>query len=169
MADKDKEIKDRDWEREMREVDKLLKKLPEADPTLGRGVPTVPRAYAAPGGHAVAAPAGPPSARARLTTWLRVGLGVLLGVGMLLWPYSHVCGAKLLLYLIGVGTLSVAGAWGALSSWRRRMGLAHVLSLLVLLWGAVLTVTAVLPRIGDGRPQAIWFCPEPPAQVTPNR
>src|SRR6267142_1718453 len=35
----DKE-KDRDWDREMREVDKLLAKLPDADPTLGRGVPT---------------------------------------------------------------------------------------------------------------------------------
>ena len=31
MAGKDKEIKDRDWDREMREVDKLLAKLPEAD------------------------------------------------------------------------------------------------------------------------------------------
>jgi hypothetical protein len=164
VADKEK---DRDWDREMRAVDKLLAKLPEADPTLGRGVPTVPRAYPAPGGHVAAA--GPVSARARLTTWFRVGLGVLLGVGMLVWPYSHVCGAKLLFYLIGVGTLSVAGAWGALSSWRRRMGLAHVLSLLVLLWGAVLTVTVVLPRIGDGGPQAIWFCPEPPVQLTPNR
>ena len=39
MAGKEKE---RDWDREMREVDKLLAKLPDADPTLGRGVPTVP-------------------------------------------------------------------------------------------------------------------------------
>jgi hypothetical protein len=168
VADKEKE---RDWDREMREVDKLLKKLPEADPTLGRGVPTVPRAYPAQGGGhaAAAAAAGPASARARLTTWFRVGLGVLLGVGMLAWPYSYVCGAKLLLYLVGVGTLIVAGAWGALSSWRRRMGLAHVVALLVLLWGTVLTVTVVLPRIGDAGAQAIWFCPEPPVQVTPNR
>ena len=29
--------KDRDWDREMREVDKLLAKLPDADPALGRG------------------------------------------------------------------------------------------------------------------------------------
>ena len=27
--------KDRDWDREMKEVDKLLAKLPDADPTLG--------------------------------------------------------------------------------------------------------------------------------------
>ncbi len=168
MAGKEKDLKERDWDREMAEVDKLLKKLPEADPTLGRGAPTVPRAYPAQaGGYPAAAVGGPASARARLTTWFRVGLGVLLGVGMLVWPYSHVCGANLFLYLTGVLTLIVAGAWGATSSWKRRMGLAHVLSTLVLLWGAVLATNVVRSRIGDGR--AIWFCPEPPVQVTPNR
>ena len=39
---KEKDQKERDWDREMREVDRLLAKLPDADPTLGRGVPTVP-------------------------------------------------------------------------------------------------------------------------------
>src|SRR6266508_6094603 len=34
--------KERDWDKEMRQVDKLLAKLPDAEPTLGRGVPTVP-------------------------------------------------------------------------------------------------------------------------------
>jgi len=39
---KDKDPKERDWDREMREVDKLLAKLPDADPALGRGVPPSP-------------------------------------------------------------------------------------------------------------------------------
>jgi hypothetical protein len=166
VAGKEKDLKDRDWDREMREVDKLLAKLPEADPTLGRGAPTMPRAY--PGAHTPSAE-GPAAAGARITTWLRVGLGVMLGVGMLVWPYSHVCGAGLLLYIVGIGTLTIAGAWGALSSWRRRMGLAHILSVLLLMEGAVLTVSTVLPRIGRTGPRTPWFCPEPPAQVTPKR
>ena len=169
MAGKDKEIKDRDWDREMREVDKLLAKLPDADPTLGRGSPTVPRAYAASGAHATPSGEVRAAAGARLTTWLRVGLGVMLGVGMLVWPYRHVCGAGLLLYGIGLGTLTIAGAWGALSSWKRRMGLAHIISVVLLMEGAVLMVSTVLPRIGGAGPQALWFCPEPPVHVTPKR
>ncbi len=169
MAGKEKDFKDRDWDREMREVDKLLAKLPEADPSLGRGAATVPRAYAAPGTHTTPSGEGRAAAGARLTTWLRVGLGVMLGVGMFVWPYRHVCGAGLLLYVIGIGTLTIAGAWGALSSWKRRMGLAHIISVLLLMEGAVLMVSTVLPRIGRAGPQAAWFCPEPPVQVTPRR
>ncbi len=110
MAAKEKDFKDRDWDREMREVDKLLAKLPEADPTLGRGAPTVPRAYPA---HAVHTPqpGSPAAAGARLTTWIRVGLGLALGVGMMVWPYSHGCGLKLLFYMIGAGYASHAATW----------------------------------------------------------
>ena len=160
MAGKDKEIKDRDWDREMREVDKLLAKLPEADPTLGRGAPTVPRAYPA---HGVPPPSaeGPAAAGARLTTWIRVGLGLALGVGMLVWPYSHVCGLKLLFYTIGAGTVVVAGVWSSMSSWKRRMGFAHLLSVGLVIWGLALAASVVLPRIGYANQSAVWFCPEP--------
>ena len=115
MAGKEKDFKDRDWDREMREVDKLLAKLPEADPTLGRGAPTVPRAYPVQAVH-TPHPEGPAAAGARLATWIRVGLGVALGVGMLVWPYSHVCGLRLIFYMIGAGTVVVAGLWGGISS-----------------------------------------------------
>jgi hypothetical protein len=161
--------KDRDWERELAEVDKLLAKLPEADPTLGRGVPTVPKPRAggpAGAGAAAATPTGPAGARERATMWVRVGLGLLLGIGMLAWPYSHICGAKLLFYGIGVTTLIVAGVWSALSSWKRHVGLAHGLSLGVVLLGLVLAAGIVLPRVGYVGQDAIWFCPEPVAPLT---
>jgi len=160
VAGKDKEIKDRDWDREMREVDKLLAKLPEADPSLGRGAPTVPRAYPA---HGVPTPHpdSPAGARARLSTWVRVGLGLALGVGMLVWPYSHVCGLKVIFYTIGAGTVVVAGVWSSMSSWKRRMGLAHLLSLGLVIWGLALAAGVVLPRIGYANQSAAWFCPEP--------
>jgi len=158
VAGKEKDFKDRDWDREMREVDKLLAKLPEADPSLGRGAPTIPRAYPAPHAATPASPTGPAS---RLATWIRVGLGVLLGFGMLAWPYSHVCGLKLIFYVIGASTVIVAGVWTAFSTWKRRMGFAHLLSLGLLAWGLVLAAGVVLPRIGYANQAAVWFCPEP--------
>ena len=158
MAGKEKDFKDRDWDREMREVDKLLAKLPEADPSLGRGAPTIPRAYPAPHAATPASPTGPAS---RLATWIRVGLGVLLGFGMLAWPYSHVCGLKLIFYMIGASTVIVAGVWTAFSTWKRRMGFAHLLSLGLLAWGLILAAGVVLPRIGYANQTAVWFCPEP--------
>ena len=161
MAGKEKDFKDRDWDREMREVDKLLAKLPDTDPMLGHGAPTVPHAYAAPGGHATPHTEGRSAAGARFTTWIRVGLGLMLGVGMLVWPYSHVCGAKLLFYMIGASTVTVAGVWAGVSSWKRRMGLAHLLSLGLVIWGLVLAAGVVLPRAGYTNQSALWFCPEP--------
>jgi len=160
VAGKEKDFKDRDWDREMREVDKLLAKLPDADPTLGRGAATVPRAYPAQAVH-TPHPDSPAAAGARLTTWIRVGLGLMLGVGMMVWPYSHVCGLKLIFYTIGAGTVVVAGLWSGVSSWKRRMGLAHLLSLGLVIWGLVLAAGVVLPRVGYANHAAAWFCREP--------
>lgn len=151
---KDKGPKERDWDREMREVDKLLAKLPEADPTLGRGVPTVP---VSPRPVAGGAPA-PVSGRAWVTTWMRVGLGLALGMGMLAWPYGNSCGLKLVFYLIGATTVTVAGVWGALSSWRRRLGWAHALSIVLIIWGLALAGRQVLPRV-YGKQPIPFLCP----------
>ena len=165
MVDKEK---DRDWDREMREVDKLLAKLPEADPTLGRGHPTARSSHS--GTPTVRMiPAGGP--RSVAATWGRLGLGLLLGVGMLVWPYSHVCGAKLLFYGVGVFTLIVAGVWSAAASWRHRQGFGHLVSILLIFLGLILALGVVLPRTGypGPRERAVWFCPEPPTQLTPKR
>ena len=163
--EKEKDQKDRDWDREMREVDKLLAKLPEADPTLGRGVPTVPVSprpggVMGAGGHGALHPAGPARGRAWLTTWIRVGLGLALGVGMIAWPYAYSCGFKLVFYLIGATTVTVAGIWGALSSWRRRLGWAHALSIVLIIWGLALAGRQILPRI-YGKQPIPFFCPKP--------
>ena len=47
----------------------------------------------------------------------------------------------------------------AISTWKRRMGLAHTVSLLVILWGLGLGAAVVLPRIGYAKVAATWFCP----------
>jgi len=160
---KEKDQKDRDWDREMREVDRLLAKLPEADPALGRGVPTVP-VSPRPGlgvGAGGTLPASPARGRAWITTWMRVGLGLALAIGMLVWPYSHACGLKLVFYLIGATAVTVAGVWSALTSWKRRLGIAHTLSIILIIWGLGLADRQLLPRL-YGKTPVPFFCPEPP-------
>jgi hypothetical protein len=158
---KEKDQKERDWDREMREVDKLLARLPEADSTLGRGVPTVPVSPRS--GLGGAGPTGPVSAerargRAWVTTWMRVGLGLALGVGMLAWPYAHACGWRLGVYLVGATVVSVAGVWSALTSWKRRLGIAHTLSIILLIWGLALAGRQLLPRV-YGKTPVPFLCP----------
>lgn len=158
--------KERDWDKEMAEVDRLLKKLPNADPTLGRGgggggEPTLRRQAVSPspvsGTGALYGTAG------RLGTWLKVGLGVLIGIGVApgVWPYSHGCGLRVMFYLLGVTTVIAAGVWASVSSWRRRLGFAHVISQVLIIWGVLLMTREVLPRVG-AKPQAPWLCPDVP-------
>src|SRR5437870_1830410 len=150
----------------MAEVDELLKKLPNADPTLGRsggGEATV-RRPAVPHGVGWGASGGmAPSAREWIGTWAKVGLGVLVGIGVApgVWPYTHGCGVRLIFYLIGVTTVVAAGVWAGMSSWKRRLGFAHVLSQVLIVWGILLLTREVLPRVG-AKPEALWLCPDVP-------
>jgi hypothetical protein len=92
----------------------------------------------------------------------RLVLAVALGVGMIFWPYSSRCGAGLAAYLGAVGVLIGAGVWTSIWTWRHRAGHAHVLSLLLILWGGVLGAQEVLPRLGYAKPTedhpAVWGC-----------
>jgi hypothetical protein len=144
---------ERDWDKELAEVDKLLNQLPshrEEQATAAAAKRAQPAAR--PG-------ADQDQGGGRIGTWARVGLGLLLGLGMPLWPYEHTCGVKLFLYFGGVLTVVVAGVWSSLSSWKRRMGTAHLLSQLLVIWGLVLTAEVVLPRVGYAHSSATWFCP----------
>jgi len=151
--------KERDWDKELAEVDKLLNQLPTYRDEQAAAKAAQPRSAPAP----AALPAGPgggrPSTREWLGTWARVALGLLVGIGMTQWPYTHGCGAKLFLYLGGVLVVLVAGLWSSVSSWRRRLGMAHVLSQGLIVWGLVLAAREVLPRIHYAKETATWFCP----------
>ena len=140
---------ERDWDKELADIDKVIARSP-ASP--GAASPPVPQ-----GARALPVPAG--GKRAALWAWTQVLLGGLLAVGMTQWPYSHGCGIKLFLYLGGTGVVVIAGLWGAISSWRRRMGLAHTLALLVVLSGLVLLSREILPRTGYAKQSATWMCP----------
>jgi hypothetical protein len=39
------------------------------------------------------------------------------------------------------------------------MGLAHLLSQLLVIWGLVLAAAVVLPRVGYAKDAATWLCP----------
>jgi len=144
----------RDWDRELAKIDKAIERMPAGAPSAA--------AAPAPAGR-IAAPAAPdsasPGSRAVVTTWLRVLLVLALAVAMPFWPYPHACGTPLFLYLGASGVVVLAGVWGALGTWRRRLGAAHLLSLLTVLWGLGLVLATALPRVGYATASADWFCP----------
>ena len=86
--------------------------------------------------------------------FLRLVLSVALGVGMLFWPYSARCGIGLFAYLGATLMVIMAGVWTSIWTWRHRSGQAHVLSLLLIVWGIVLAAVEVLPRVGYAKPDA---------------
>lgn len=97
-----------------------------------------------------------------LGVFARLVLAVAIGVGILFWPYAARCGGGLAAYLGAVGVVFAAGVWSAIWTFRHRAGKAHLLSLLIVLWGIVLGAIEVLPRIGYAFPTpahpASWFC-----------
>jgi hypothetical protein len=144
----------RDWDKELAAIDKAIERLPAggappapAAPAKGAPTPAVRRADA-------------PSIRTAGAgaTWLRVLLVLALAAAMPLWPYAHRCGVNLYLYLGAAAFVVLAGVWGAARAWRGRVGLAHVLSLLAVLWGLGLVAREVLPRVGYAAAALPWTC-----------
>lgn len=145
----------RDWDKEMAEIDKIIAKTP-----VGSGQGSVARgAPAASPAPQRAAPSVPTTRRDTLTTWVKVllGLGVAAAVA-LAWPYAHVCGIQLYGYLAAAGGVVVVGLWGAVASWQSRKALAHMLSLLAMLTGAVLVGKVLLDRTTYPKQPANWTC-----------
>jgi len=143
---------ERDWDKELADIDKIIAKQPVAAPS-----PT-PAAAPRPAPPA-ARPVEPPRHRLVLTTWLRVLLAIGVAAAMTQWPYAHGCGLKLYLYLGAASGVILAGTWSAVMSWRRRMGLAHVLSLLVTVWGGYLAGRVIVDRSSYPKAPLSWSCP----------
>jgi putative flippase GtrA len=105
-------------------------------------------------------PSGP--ATTSFGVYARLALAVALGVGIVFWPYANRCGMGLAGYLGAVSAVIVAGGWSAAWTFRHRAGRAHVLSLLLVLWGLILASLDVLPRVGYAKPTlehpAEWYC-----------
>jgi hypothetical protein len=149
----------RDWDKELADIDRVIEKQPPA--------PTGPPALPAGGSPmpSTRVPAGPAPSVARgsvAMTWFWVALAVLLAVALPLWPYGKGCGLQLFFYLGAAALALLAGAAGAVNSWRTRRGLAHVLSLVVVVFAGVMGGREVLPRTGYAAETQTWLCPAAP-------
>lgn len=143
----------RNWDAEMKKIDKQLESI--SDEAL---LPAKTAATPAAKAHAEQKQA----TTSTLGVMIRLVLAAALGVGMAFWPYSVRCGVGLFGYLAATGLVMGAGIWTAVWTWRHRSSRGHVLSLLIMLWGALLGAREILPRIGYATPTeqhpAIWLC-----------
>jgi hypothetical protein len=133
-----------DWDAQLKKIDKQLESI--SDSAL---IPAAPKSAPA------AARAEVATARATTRTWgafLRLALATALGVGILFWPYPTRCGFGLAGYLAAVTAIIAGGVWSSVWTWRHRTARAHVLSLLLVLWGMLLGATELLPRVGYAKP-----------------
>ena len=111
----------------------------------------------------------PPMGQRRFValTWFWTGLAVVLAVALVLWPFDRNCGIRLI-FFIGAGSLALmAGVIGALTSWAHDRGLAHLLSLLVIVFAGVMVTKEILPRTGYAKESRDWTCPPPPPVSNP--
>ena len=112
---------DRDWDRELAKIDKLMGAEPAPPPPVARpAAPPNPAGTGTPAVRQAEAPARPasrppgPPPRGGLRVWAWTLLGPLGVVGLGLWPYSRSCGAlRYGLTLSGVRR----GSAGRMASW----------------------------------------------------
>jgi hypothetical protein len=160
----------RNWDKELADIDRVIEKEGDVPPGQRGGMPALPPG---PPGQPARAPAplAPAAPRRSVAmTWFWVLLAVLLAVGLPLWPYGKECGLQLFFYL-GAATLALlAGGAGAVSAWATRRGLAHLISLVVVVWAGVMGAREILPRSGYAAQSKPWLCPttpEPPPDAPP--
>ena len=142
----------RNWDKELANIDKAIARQP---------APTAPAVGAA-------KPIPQPSRRFVALTWFWTALALILAIALPLWPNDKSCGLRLVFYLGAAGIALLMGVLGALSSWSYRRGLAHLLSLLVIVWAGVMAVREILPRAGYARQELTWSCPEAAPVDTPS-
>ena len=147
--------KPRDWDKELADIDRAMARQPAPTPVPGPppgpGEPQVP----------------PTRRRFVALTWFWTGLAIVLALGLLIWPYDKLCGIRLIFYLFAASLALLMGVLGSLASWSHRRGLAHLLSLVVIAWAAVVVAREVLPRVGYAKQELSWTCPEEPAGGPP--
>jgi hypothetical protein len=156
----------RNWDKELADIDRAIEKQgATAPPGTPPALPPAGATTPAPRGPAPAEPAGARGSVAR--TWFWMALAVLLAAALPLWPYGKGCGLQLFFYLGAAALALLAGAAGAINSWRSRRGLPHVISLLVVVFAGVMAAREVLPRVGYAAASETWFCPSVPEPAPP--
>jgi hypothetical protein len=150
----------RDWDAELKKIDRQINSIPDEALVPEKAPPQ-------PSGKAAAVVSMPASAAEPRTTRTlhvvaRLALALIAAVSIVFWPYPTLCGTGLFGYLAATTVVAIGGLWASVWTWRHRSGKMHTLSLLVALWGGVLTAREVLPRIGYAIPNeahpATWWC-----------
>jgi hypothetical protein len=156
-----------DWDAELKKIDRQLESMSDSAliPAAAKEAPAAAKTQVA-------------AERAATRTWgafLRLALATALGVGILFWPYSHRCGIGAAAYIAAITAVAAGGLWSSVWTWRHRTARAHVLSLLLVVWGVVLGAIELLPRVGYAKPDPLrptgWTCAAPapaaPSTVQP--
>jgi hypothetical protein len=153
-----------DWDAELKKIDRQLESMSDSAliPAAAKQAPPAAKAQVA-------------AERAATRTWgafLRLALATALGVGILFWPYSHRCGLGAAAYIAAITAVAAGGLWSSVWTWRHRTARAHVLSLLLVVWGVVLGAIELLPRVGYAKADPLrptgWTCAAPaPAAPSP--
>ncbi len=181
---------DRNWEAELAKIDKQLASIsdeqllaPAPAAKSGSELKRSPVMDSRMAGQAKApATASKAPAPTVATTggtwrgWVKVTIAVAAAAGLMYWPWPARCGPPLIGFTAATGSVALLGLWSAIGTWRHRLGLAHVASLLVIVWGMLLGAREVLPRIGYAVPTAArtvgWSCdgiaPAPTPSTTPS-
>ena len=155
---------ERNWDKELAKIDKQLESVSDAQlfpETAKPGAPTPPAGAGAGAGAGAAVSPRVAADRAAARSWpaiLRLTLSVLLGVGILFWPYENRCGGGLVAYLLAVSAVIASGVWSAVWTWRHNAARAHILSILLIAWGVMLGAAEVLPRVGYAKQVLTWSC-----------
>ncbi len=142
-------MSEKNWDKELAAIDKQLESVSDAQ--------LMPEKK----GATPAQKASTATEHAAARSWpaiLRLTLAVLLGVGILFWPYGNRCGIGLAGYLFAVTAVVASGIWSAVWTWRHRTGRAHSLSILLIAWGLILGGAEVLPRVGYAKAALPWSC-----------
>lgn len=145
-----------DWDKELAKIDKQLASISDeelmksAQPMVPAKAGAAPKALPAAKPAASAGPMSMPSAVAGKpwVSWLKVLVAVGAAAGLMFWPWPARCGAPLIGFTAATGGVALLGMWSAVGTWRHRLGLAHVASLLVTMLGLALGAREVLPRVG---------------------
>lgn len=151
-------MSERDWDKELAKIDKQLESVSDAQLFPDKPKPGAP---APGGGGGVAVSPKVAADRAAVRSWpaiLRLTLSVLLGVGIMFWPYENRCGVGLTGYLIAVAAVVGSGVWSAVWTWRHNAARAHILSILLIAWGVMLGAAEILPRVGYAKEVLTWSC-----------
>ncbi|MBL0938024.1 MAG: hypothetical protein IBJ03_03960 [Gemmatimonadaceae bacterium] len=167
-----------DWDKELAKIDKQLASISDeqlmasAAPQPATAAKGATKTLAAPASAnaarpAAAAPSAGVTAGRPWFAWLKVTVAVAAAAGLMFWPWPARCGLPLIGFTASTGGVALLGLWSAIGTWRHRLGLAHVASLLVTIWGLALGAREVLPRVGYAIPTtdrpAVWSCDGLPA------